>query len=139
MKLNVSLIITSLLLLLMGSCKKETPGLKIDIAYNMLTNKIWYLDHIQEGGVTKSYVGQTTYSITFLKNNTTKDSDGYTGLYLIENQNNQLQIRVSALSVNNNSISYVHSIETIGDTKMILSYFPSGQTQKTRLFYTSKN
>lgn len=139
MKLNVSLIITSLLLLLMGSCKKETPGLKIDIAYNMLTNKIWYLDHIQEGGVIKSYVGQTTYSITFLKNNTTKDSDGYTGLYLIENQNNQLQIRVSALSVNNNSISYVHSIETIGDTKMILSYFPSGQTQKTRLFYTSKN
>lgn len=139
MKSKVSLIITSLLLLLMGSCKKETPGLKIDIAYNMLTNKIWYLDHIQEGGVIKSYVGQTTYSITFLKNNTTKDSDGYTGLYLIENQNNQLQIRVSALSVNNNSISYVHSIETIGDTKMILSYFPSGQTQKTKLFYTSKN
>lgn len=139
MKLKVRLIIISSLLLLLGSCKKETPGVKIDIAYNMLANKVWYLDHIQEGGVTKSYVGQTTYSITFLKNSTTKDSDGYTGLYLIENQNNQLQIRVSALSVNNNSISYVHVIESIGDTKLILSYFPSGQTEKTKLFYTSKN
>lgn len=139
MKSTVRLIIISSLLLLLGSCKKETPNLKIDIAYNMLTNKVWYLDHIQEGGVTKSYVGQTTYSITFLKNNTTKDSDGYTGLYLIENQNNQLQIRVSALSVNNNSISYVHVIESIGDSKMILSYLPSGLTEKTKLFYTSKN
>lgn len=139
MKTTVNLVIISTLLFFLGSCKKEKPGLKIEIASKMLSNKVWYLDHIQEGGVTKSYVGQTTYSITFLKNNTTKDSDGYTGLYLIENQNNQLQIRVSALSVNNNSISYVHVIESIGDTKMILSYFPSGQAEKTKLFYTSKD
>jgi len=139
MKTKFNLVIISILVFFLGSCKKETSGVKIRIASKMLSNKVWYLDHIQEGGVTKSYVGQTTYSITFLKDNTTKDSDGFTGLYLIENQNNQLQIRVTALSVNNNSISYVHFIESIGDTKMILSYFPAGQTEKTKLFYTSKN
>ena len=139
MKTTVHLVIITIVVFFLGSCKKDTSGVKIGIASKMLSNKVWYLDHKQEGGVTKSYVGQATYSISFLKNKTTKDSDGYTGLYLIENQNNQLQIRVSALSVNNNSISYVHVIESIGDTKMILSYFPSGQTEKIKLFYTSRN
>ena len=66
MKTTVHLVIITIVVFFLGSCKKDTSGVKIGIASKMLSNKVWYLDHIQEGGFTKSYVGQTTYSITFL-------------------------------------------------------------------------
>ena len=56
------------------SCNKETSTTQTNVMNNLLTNKNWYLDYsITEGvssttPVVKSYVGQSTYFITYLKN-----------------------------------------------------------------------
>ena len=76
------------------ACNKETATTQTDVMNTMLTNKNWYLDYSITGTATKSYVGQSTYFVTYLKDGTTKDSDGLTGTYTVEVINNQSQIHV---------------------------------------------
>ena len=120
------------------SCNKETATTQTDVMNSMLTNKNWYLDYSITGTSTKSYVGQSTYFVTYLKDGTTKDSDGLTGTFSIQKANNNYEIQVTAKTVNGNSVNYTHTIETIGEGTMIQSYTASGQTTKTKLYFTSK-
>jgi len=138
MKRYYTLLLSTLFLSSMSACKKDVNTATHDVMYNMIMNKTWYLDYSITGANTKAFVGQSTYFITYLKDGTTKDSDGLTGTYTLVNNNGQYQIKVSAKTVNGNTLNYTHNIETIGETTMIQSYMASGQTTKTNLYFTSK-
>lgn len=119
-------------------CQKETASSKTDLTSEMLADKIWYLNFVQQGSVTNTYLSSNTYYIKFLSNKTTEDSDGLVGTYSISETGGQLQINVNAKTMNSNTITYTHKIETIGDNKLVLSYTPTGQTNKITLSYSSK-
>jgi hypothetical protein len=128
-------------LLTLGSlivgCKKETTTSKTDLTSVMLSDKIWYLNYKQQGSVTNTYLGNNTYYIKFLSNKTTEDSDGLVGTYTINELGSQMQINVNAKTTNSNTITYSHTIESIGEKKLVLSYTPTGQTSKITLYYSS--
>lgn len=137
--LNVKLFVISTLTLvvLMTGCTKSTEGVDIVLAKQMLSNKIWYLDYTVSGNATRTYVGQSTYFVNFLKDNTSSDSDGYKGVYTIEKYANTLEIHIQSQKSNGTAIEYKYSIESIGDNHLILSYMLTGQTQKTKMYFTS--
>lgn len=128
-------------LFLFTSCNKDTTGAEISLAYQMVSDKIWYLDYNQTikstGTSTKTYIGQSTYFVKFLKNLTTVDSDGISGSYTIEKVNGALQIRVQAKTAGANSLEYIYSIETLGANNMILYYVNAGIT--TKFFYNTSH
>jgi len=117
------------------SCTKDATIAETSLAQKMLEEKSWFLDYSQTGSTTKTYVGQSTYFVSFLKNLTTQDSDGLNGTYSVEKINGQLQIHVQAKTSNGNAIEYIYDIISIGANKLILSYTLSGKT--TQLFYSS--
>ncbi len=119
-----------------GSCTKDTTLAETNLAQKMIEEKAWFLDYSQTGTLTKTYVGQATYYINFLKNLTTKDSDGLNGSYSVEKVSGQLQIHVQAKTSNGNPIEYIYTIVSVGASNLILSYTLSGKT--TQLYYTSK-
>lgn len=119
-----------------SSCNKDTTLAEKSLAQKMIEDKAWFLDYSQTGTVTKTYVGQSTYSINFLKNGSTQDSDGLNGTYTVEKVNDQLQIHVQAKTSNGNPIEYIYDIVSVGASNLILSYTLSGKT--TQLYYTSK-
>ena len=121
---------------LIGSCSKDTTLAETNLAQKMIQDKAWFLDYSQTGTLTKTYVGQATYYINFLKNLTTQDSDGLNGSYSVEKVSGQLQIHVQATTSNGNPIEYIYSIVSVGSENLILSYIISGKT--TQLYYTSK-
>ena len=118
------------------SCSKDTTLVETNLAQKMIQDKAWFLDYSQTGTLTKTYVGQATYYINFLKNLTTQDSDGLNGSYSVEKINGQLQIHVQAKTSNGNPIEYIYDIVSVGANNLILSYTLSGIT--TQLYYTSK-
>ncbi len=120
----------------MGSCSKDTTLAETNLAQKMIEDKAWFLDYSQTSTLTKTYVGQATYYINFLKNLTTQDSDGLNGSYSVEKISGQLQIHVQAKTSNGNSIEYIYNIVSVGSENLILSYTISGKT--TQLYYTSK-
>jgi hypothetical protein len=120
------------------SCNKEVANTKIDLIQSKLVNKTWYLDHSITGTITKSFVGQTTYFITFLSDGTTNDSDGLAGNFSIVNYNGKYELSVKTKTINGNNFNYTHLIESVGDEKMIQSFTADGQTVKTSLYFTSK-
>jgi len=119
-----------------SSCNKDTTLAENSLAQKMIEDKAWFLDYSQTGTVTKTYVGQSTYYINFLKNGSTQDSDGLNGTYTVEKVNDQLQIHVQAKTSNGNPIEYIYDIVSVGASNLILSYTLSGKT--TQLYYTSK-
>ena len=119
-----------------GSCSKDTTLAETNLAQKMIQDKAWFLDYSQTGTLTKTYVGQTTYYINFLKNLTTQDSDGLNGTYSVEKVSGQLQIHVQAKTSNGNPIEYIYTIVSVGSENLILSYTISGKL--TQLYYTSK-
>ena len=119
-----------------GSCSKDTTMAETNLAQKMIQDKAWFLDYSQTGTLTKTYVGQTTYYINFLKNLTTQDSDGLNGSYSVEKVSGQLQIHVQAKTSNGNPIEYIYTIVSVGSENLILSYTISGKL--TQLYYTSK-
>ena len=139
MKKYIILICTSIFLL--TSCNKDTSGAEISLAYKMISEKIWYLDYNQtistKGTTTKTYIGQSTYFVKFLKNFTTVDSDGITGNYTVVKVNGKLQIQVLAKTAGDNSLEYIYDIETLGANNMILYYVNSGNTIK--FFYSTSH
>ena len=124
------------------SCNKETANTQTNVMNNLLTNKKWYLDYsITEGAssttpVVKSYVGQSTYFITYLKNGDTKDSDGITGTYTVELINGQSQIHMQLKTSNGNPFEVVYNIISVGESNMVLSKLVSGPA--TKLYFTIK-
>ncbi len=86
------------------SCSKDTSGAEINLSYQMLSDKTWYLDYSIVGNTKRTYVGQSTYFIDFLKNKTTKDSDGLIGTYTVEKLGNVLQIHVLAKTSSTNTV-----------------------------------
>jgi hypothetical protein len=120
------------------SCNKEVASTKADLIQARLVNKTWFLDYSITGSVTKSFVGQSTYFITFLNDGSTSDSDGLTGTYTIVNNKDKYELSVKTKTINGNNFNYTHLIESVGDEKMIHSYTADGQSVKTTLYFTSK-
>lgn len=119
------------------ACNKETATTQTDVMNNLLTNKNWYLDYSITGTATKSYVGQSTYFVTYLKDGTTRDSDGLTGTYTVEVINNQSQIHVQLKTANGNPLEVIYNILSVGETKLVLSKVITTGTA-TQLFFTNK-
>lgn len=119
------------------ACNKETTSTQTDVMNNMLTNKTWYLDYSVTGTSTRSYVGQSTYFVTYQKNGTISDSDGLSGNYTIEVNNNQSQIHVQVKTANGNPLEVIYDIISVGNTNLVLSkQIPTGTA--TRLYFTNK-
>ncbi len=128
----------------MNACNKETATTQTDVMNTMLTNKNWYLDYSITAGQTsttpvvyKSYVGQSTYFVTYLKDGTTKDSDGLTGTYSVELIGNQSQIHVQVKTANGNSLEVIYNIISLGGSNLVLSKVVTTGTP-TQLYFTSK-
>ena len=119
------------------SCNKETASTQTDVMNSMLTNKNWYLDYSITGNSTKSYVGQSTYFVTYLKDGTTKDSDGLTGTYTVEVVGNQSQLHVQLKTANGNPLEVIYNIISVGETKLVLSKVVTTGTA-TQLYFTNK-
>lgn len=119
------------------ACNKETATTQTDVMNSMLTNKTWYLDYSVTGTATKTYVGQSTYFVTYLKDGSTKDSDGLIGTYTVEVINNQSQIHVQVKTSNGNPLEVIYNILSVGDTKLILAKQVTGATP-TQLYFTNK-
>jgi hypothetical protein len=125
------------------SCNKETSTTQTNVMNNLLTNKNWYLDYSITEGLTsttpvvlKSYVGQSTYFITYLKNGVTQDSDGITGTYTVELINGQSQIHMQLKTSNGNPFEVIYNIISVGESNMVLSKLISGPA--TKLYFTTK-
>ena len=127
-----------MIIIIFNSCNKDVSNTKLDLIQNMIVNKTWYLDYSILGNKTQSYVGQSTYFITYLKNKTTKDSDGLNGIFSIVENNGKFILIVNTKTFNGNNLSYSNTIESVGDMKMIQSYISTGKTEKTMLYFTSK-
>ena len=119
------------------SCNKETATTQTDVMNSLLTNKNWFLDYSITGNITKSYVGQSTYFVSYMKDGTTKDSDGLTGTYTVEVINNQSQIHVQLKTASGNPLEVIYNIISMGDTKLVLSKVITTGTP-TQLYFTSK-
>ncbi len=125
------------------SCNKETSTTQTNVMNNLLTNKNWYLDYSITEGLTsttpvvfKTYVGQSTYFITYLKNGVTQDSDGITGTYTVELKNGQSQIHMQLKTSNGNPFEVIYNIISVGESNMVLSKLISGPA--TKLYFTTK-
>ena len=94
------------------------------------------MDFSITNNVTKSYVGQTTYFINFLKSGQTKDSDGISGTYTVQKPNTTMQVYVIASTISGAQANYTYDIESIGSQNLILSYTKNGL--KTQLYYSAK-
>ena len=120
-----------------GSCNKETATTQTDVMNTLLTNKNWYLDYSITGNSTKSYVGQSTYFVTYLKDGSTKDSDGLTGTYTVEVINNESQIHVQLKTAGGNPLEVIYNILSVGETKLVLSKVVTTGAA-TQLYFTNK-
>ena len=129
-------ILVAVITLAIISCNKETATTQTEVMNSLLTNKNWYLDYSITGTSTKSYVGQSTYFVTYLKDGSTKDSDGLMGTYTVELINNQSQIHVQVKTANGNPLEVLYNIISVGETKLILSKLTTGTP--TELYFTNK-
>ncbi len=130
-------ILLAVIIFTMNACNKETATTQTDVMNSMLTNKNWYLDYSITGTSTKSYVGQSTYFVTYLKDGSTKDSDGLTGTYSVEVIGNQSQIHVQVKTANGNSLEVIYNIISLGGSNLVLSKVVTTSTP-TQLYFTNK-
>jgi hypothetical protein len=119
------------------ACNKEAASTQTDVMNTMLTNKNWYLDYSITGASTKSYVGQSTYFVTYLKDGSTKDSDGLTGTYTVKVINNQSQIHVQLKTAGGNPLEVIYNIISVGASNLVLSKVVSTGTP-TQFYFTNK-
>ena len=121
----------------LSSCSKDTSGAEINLAYQMLSDKTWYLDYSISGTTKKTYLGQTTYFIDFLKDKSTKDSDGLKGTYTVKKISNKLQIHVQAQTSSTTSVEYIYNIESIGTDNLVLYFTLNGATVPSKLYFST--
>ena len=67
LKINSKVFMAKILVLVLfiTGCAKSTEGIDMQLAKDFLSNKIWYLDYTVNATNTKTYVGQSTYFISF--------------------------------------------------------------------------
>ena len=119
------------------SCSKPVENADLVVAQNMIQEKTWYLDYYINGTQQKTYTGQATYFINFLKNLSTKDSDGITETYSFMTDNNNLLIHVVGKTNANVNAEYYYTVESIGQKYMVLSVNTSGTLIK--YYYSSRD
>ena len=136
MKQLYTLLIAAFTLTLFA-CNKETSTTQTNVMNSMLTNKTWYLDYSITSGTTKSYVGQSTYFVTYLQDGSIKDSDGLTGSYTVELIAGKSQIHVQVKTANGNPLEVIYDIISVGESKMVLSKQVTSGTP-TQLYFTNK-
>jgi len=136
MKQLYTLLIAAFTLTLFA-CNKETSSTQTNVMNSMLTNKTWYLDYSITSGTTKSYVGQSTYFVTYLQDGSIKDSDGLTGSYTVELISGKSQIHVQVKTANGNPLEVIYDIISVGESKMVLSKQVTSGTP-TQLYFTNK-
>jgi len=136
MKQLYTLLIAAFTLTLFA-CNKETSSTQTNVMNSMLANKTWYLDYSITSGTTKSYVGQSTYFVTYFKDGSIKDSDGLTGSYTVELISGKSQIHVQVKTANGNPLEVIYDIISVGDSKMVLSKQVTSGTP-TQLYFTNK-
>ena len=138
-KYTITFLFCLLSLTHLSSCSKDRSGEEINLTYQMLKDKTWYLDYSITGTSKKTYLGQSTYFINFLKNNNTTDSDGLQGTYTVKKIGNLLQIHVQAKTSSTNLVEYIYNIESIGSGNLILYYTLNGATVPTKLYFSTNN
>lgn len=131
---NIFQIIALTIFLVLGSCSKDVSSADTILSEQMLQDKTWFLDYsittTGSSNVTKTYVGQSTYFINFLKNRSTKDSDGLNGTYQIKNIGGKLQIQVNAKTVGSTTVEYTYIVESVGAKDLVVSFIANSQTTK---------
>jgi hypothetical protein len=129
-----------LLVIIASACNKDNTGIEVNLAYRLIADKTWYLDYAQttSGNIVsnRTYLGQPTYFINYLKSLATSDSDGLVGVYEIIKNDTALQIKVQAITVSGNASGYTYEIESIGAKSMIMRYNKNSIT--TRLFFSTQ-
>ena len=136
MKILYTILLT-VIIFTMNACNKETATTQTDVMNTLLTNKNWYLDYSITGTSTKSYVGQSTYFVTYLKDGTTNDSDGLTGTYSVKVIDNQSQIHVQVKTASGNPLDVIYDIISVGETKLVLTKVVTTGAA-TQLYFTNK-
>jgi hypothetical protein len=118
----------------LGACSKDAATADINLSEQMLQDKTWFLDYSTTttgtSSVIKTYVGQSTYFINFLKNKSTKDSDGLMGNYQIKKVGNKLQIFVTAKTIGSANVEYTYLVESVGAKDLVVSFASNSQTTK---------
>jgi len=137
MKKNINIYLIIILLVSFFACTKQVDNADLVLAQNMIQEKTWYLDYYINGSQQKTYTGQATYFINFLKNLSTKDSDGVTGDYSFINKNNSLMIHVIGKTNAQVNAEYFYTVESIGQKYMVLSVSANGTTIK--YYYSSRD
>ena len=122
--LGLFLIIVSL-----TSCVKVVDNADEILSKNLLQEKQWFLEYKQLGTTSKIYVGQSSYFINFLKDNTSNDSDGIKGTYSTSyGTDNKLRINFTVSTRSNIISSFQYVVEAIGANEMIFSFVQNGAT-----------
>lgn len=134
------LLLTLVITMVCGSCSKETTGNKVELSYQFLQDKTWYLDYtktiVNTTVTTRSYVGQATYFITFLSNKSMTDSYGVSGNYSILKTDGNLNVVINGKTSGGNTVNYNYIIESIGASNLILTYTNAGTIYK--MYYSAK-
>ena len=145
-KITATMTIVLLLLApvtILPSCSKTDVGAsQLTLAYQMLSDKTWYLDYSQTttSGTTKTrtYVGQSTYFINLLKDKTTVDSDGITGTYTLDNTTGDIVLKVTGKTASGTTVSYSYTIESVGVNNLITKYTVSSTNTTVKQYYSAK-
>jgi hypothetical protein len=123
-----------------NSCSKDKDEAQTTLSYRMLNDKTWFLDYVETiNGTsvkTRSYLGQTTYFINFLKDKTTLDSDGISGTYSIDVVDGNIIIKVNAKTFGGNVVIYDYEVYSLGDKVLVMSNYSNGIVNKN--YYSSK-
>ena len=111
------------------SCVKVVDNADEILSKNLLQEKQWFLEYKQLGTTSKIYVGQSSYFINFLKDNTSNDSDGIKGTYSTSyGTDNKLRINFTVSTRSNIISSFQYVVEAIGANEMIFSFVQNGAT-----------
>ena len=111
------------------SCVKVIDNADEILSKNLLQEKQWFLEYKQLGTTSKIYVGQSSYFINFLKDNTSNDSDGIKGTYSTSyGTDNKLRINFTVSTRSNIISSFQYVVEAIGANEMIFSFVQNGAT-----------
>jgi len=134
------LLILTVFLFGFNSCSKDKDEAQTNLSYRMLSDKTWFLDYVEtingSSVKTRSYLGQTTYFINFLKDYTTLDSDGISGTFTIDVVDSKILIKVNAKTFGGNSVIYNYEVHSLGAKVLVMSNFSNGIVNK--YYYSSK-
>lgn len=116
------------------SCSKDISS--IEYTKSMLVDKIWFLSYSIQNDQTKSFIGKSTYFISFANDGSTRDADGLFGNFLIEKDNKILSLHINAITQSYIKVNYSYRIENISSDNLMVSYIQEGHTI-TKIFSTT--